>query len=130
MERALSRLLAEHIEYQRKRLNAGSISEATFVVYEKAARHFTQWFPANGFKRLADIKRTSLQDYALNRTNDDGIALNTANLEVVFIRMWWTWLQETEVIARPLSVDKLKPAIENRTSGEPFAPGDLNRIYA
>lgn len=126
---SITRKLTEHTEHQRKRCNAGSISESTFIVYEKAARHFTKWFPAHGYKRLADIKRTSLQDYALNRTNDDGIALNTANLEVVFLRMWWTWLQETEVIARPITVDKLKPAIEKRTSGEPFAPGDLKSIY-
>ena len=97
----IKRLLSDHLEHQRKRWKGGEISESTFVVYQKQTRHSITWFPLNGFKRLAIINRTSLLDYALNRTNEVGMSLNTANLEVVCLRMWWAWLQETEVVSRP-----------------------------
>ena len=126
---SIQRLLVEHIEHQRKRHKAGEISEATLVVYERQTAHFIKWFTANKFKRLADIKRTSLMSYALDRVNKDGYSLNTANLQVVYLKMWWTWLMDTEVVTRPITINKLKPAIENRVSGEPFAPGDLEKIY-
>ena len=126
---SITRLLSVHIEFLRKRHLAGEISESTFIVYEKLTRHFTKWFPSHGFKKLGDIKRASLQEYPLNRCDEDGMARSTSNLEVVFLKMWWSWLNETEVISRPITIRKLKQAVELRTSGEPFAPGDLQKIH-
>ncbi|MAR05731.1 MAG: hypothetical protein CL862_01315 [Cyanobium sp. NAT70] len=43
--------------------------------------------------------------------------------------MWWQWLYDAEVLSRPISCPKLKSAVENRTSGEPFAQGHLKLIH-
>ncbi len=126
---SIRRHIIDHLEYQRKRLDAQEISEATFICYDKNARHFIRWFADNGYKRLADIKRTSLQEYALNRSTKDGMSANTINGEVTFLRMWWKWLQDNEIIVRPIQVSKLRIGVHHRTSGEAFAKGDLERIY-
>ena len=84
-------------------------------MYDRQNAHWRKWFSTNKYLRLVDIKRNSLQDYALTKT-EAGYELNTAKLEVTYIRMWWKWLQETEKVGRLISVNRLKPAIENRTS--------------
>ena len=126
---SISRLLTNHLEFLRKRKISEEIAPATFLVYEKAVRHFQNWFRSHGYKRLGDIKRTSLLEYGLDRTTKDGMSPNTVNLELVYLKMWWTWLQETEVISRPLTINKLKARVENRAAGEPFATCDLEGIY-
>jgi integrase len=124
-----TRLLSKHIEYLRERLKAGEISEGTFIFYEKQARHWVKWFTLMGMKKLNDVKRTSLMHYGLNRVNEDGMSPNTVNGEIIYIRMWWTYLQDEEIIDRPLKVNSVQTAIENRTSNEPFRDGDLKTIH-
>jgi len=126
---SIQRLLTEHLEYLRKRYETGQISEGTFIVYEKETRHFKQWFIANNYKRIADIKKLSLSDYPLDRVHKDGYELSTANLEATFVLMWWKYLMDNDIVQRHIIVNKLKPAIEKRTAGEPFSTGDLEEIY-
>ena len=126
---SIQRLLADHVEWQRKRYEAGFIAESTYEGYAKSGRHFMRWFPAHGYKKLGDIKRNSLADYGLNRINEEGMSANTAQFEIVFLRAWWKWLQDEEILDRPLRVNGVQKAIENRTGGEPFAKGDLKLIY-
>ena len=98
---SIKRLLSRHVEYLRQRLQAGEISSSTFEGYSKCSRGFTKWFELNGFKKLGDINRTSLLHYGLNRINDDGMAPSTVSLEIVYVRMWWRWLQDEEILDRP-----------------------------
>ena len=86
---SIQRLLADHVEWQRKRYEAGFIAESTYEGYAKSGRHFMRWFPAHGYKKLGDIKRNSLADYGLNRINEEGMSANTAQFEIVFLRAWW-----------------------------------------
>lgn len=126
---SVKRLLSRHVEFIRQRQQAGEISESTFVGYAKCSRHFTRWFTIQGFERLSDIDRTTLMHYGLQRINDDGMAPTTVNLEIVYLRMWWRWLQDEEILSRPLRVNPIKQAVENRTSGMPFHGDDLKTIY-
>lgn len=126
---SITRLLSQHVDYLRQRQEAGEIAEGTFVAYDKAARHFMKWFVTNKFKKLNDIQRSSLLHYGINRVNDDEMSPNTVNLEVVYIRMFWRWLQDEEIINRPLRVNSVQKAVEKRVGSEPFAPGDLKLIY-
>lgn len=126
---SITRLIVRHVEWQSKRHQAGFISESSYQGYAKSGRHFIKWFPLHGFKKLADIKRNSLVDYGLDRINNDEMSPNTAQFEIVFIRAWWKWLQDEEILDRPLRVNGVQKAVENRVGGEPFAKGDLKLIY-
>lgn len=126
---SIQRHLVKHVEWQRQRFQAGFIAESTYEGYAKSGRHFMKWFSIHGFKKLADIKRNSLSDYGLSRINDDGMSPNTAQFEIVFLRSWWKWLQDEEILDRPLRVNGVQKAVENRTGGEPFNDGDLKLIY-
>lgn len=53
---------------------------------------------------------------------------STVNLEIVYFRMFWSWLQSEEILDRPLDMPKLRQAVENRTGGEPFERGYLKKI--
>ena len=55
---------------------------------------------------------------------------NTVALEIVCLKVWWKWLQDEEILDRPLRVNGVQKAVENRISGEPFASGDLKLIYS
>lgn len=125
---SVRKLLTRYIEYQRTRLEAGEIAKATFTCYEGISSHFMKWLPENGYKKIADIKRASFIDYALTRATMDGYARNTVNNEVMYIRMWWKWLQDSEIVSRPINIPKLKGAISTKVSGEPFAEGHLEAI--
>ena len=126
---SIQRLLSQHLEYLAKRQKAGEIAEATLRGYFKCGRHFLRWFSFHGFSKLGDIKRTSLKDYGIDRVNNDGMSPNTVNLEIVYLKMWWKWLQETEALSRPISVNNVQKAVENRTDGEPFEGDDLKKLY-
>lgn len=126
---SVSRLLAQHQEFLAKRSEAGEISQSTLLAYEKASRHFIRWFASRGIKKLSDIERNTLAHYGRSRVTDDGMSPNTVNLEVVYIRMWWKYLNNEEIVSRTLRIDSVQKAIENRTGGEPFAPGDLKAIH-
>ena len=110
-------------------MQAGEISESTYEGYAKSGRHFMKWFSNHGFKKLSDIKRGSLLNYGLDRVTKDGMSPNTANFEIVFIRAWWKWLQDEEILDRPLRVNSVQKAVENRIGGEPFKSGDLKLIH-
>ena len=127
---SIKKHLSQHIEWQRSRMEAGSIAAATFEGYSKSYRHFLKWFPAHGYKRLTDIKRTSLTNYGLDRVNKDGMSASTANFEIVFLKAFWRWLQDEEVLTRPIRINSVQRAVENRIGGEPFAPGDLKKIHS
>ena len=60
--------------------------------------------------------------------NDDDMSPNTVNLEIVCIRMFWSWLQEEEMLFRPIKVNSVPKVVENRTCGEPFDEADLKLI--
>lgn len=126
---SIKRHLVEHLEFLRKRQEAGEISESTFEVYQVNTRHFLKWFAANDFKKLSDLKRTSLQNYGIDMVSSGRFSRSTAKLHIVFLRMWWKYLQETEVLERPLTIRPLRTAIENRTGSEPFSPGDLKKVH-
>jgi len=126
---SIKRLLSRHVEFIRQRQQAGEISESTLNGYAKCSRHFTKWFAIQGYEKLGDIDRTTLMHYGLQRINDDGMATSTVNLEIVYLRMWWKWLQDEEILSRPLGVNPVKQAVENRTSGMPFHGDDLQTIY-
>lgn len=83
---SVRRLLRDHMLYHEERLDAGLISQSTFVAYKNIYRHFDRWFHENGYRRLKDIKRTSLQKYALNRVNKDHLKIKTVNQEVMFLQ--------------------------------------------
>ena len=126
---SIQRLIAQHLEFLGQRQKAGEIAASTLKGYCKCGRHFLKWFSTHGFSKLGDIKRTSLRDYGISRVNDDGMSPNTVNLEIVYLKMWWKWLQETEVLSRPITVNSVQKAVENRTGGEPFEGDDLKAIY-
>ena len=126
---SIQRHLVKHVEWQRRRFKAGFIAESTYEGYAKSGRHFMKWFAIHGYKKLADIQRNSLVDYGLDRINNDGMSPNTAQFEIVFLRAWWKWLQDEEILSRPLRVNAVQKAVENRTGGEPFAGDDLKLIY-
>lgn len=122
---SVRRLLRDHMLYHEERLDAGIITESTFDAYKKIYRHFDRWFPEQGYLRLKDIKRTSLQKYALDRVNKDNLKIKSVNQEVIFLRMWWSWLQSTEVTNRQLDVPKLKERVSTRSNSEPCGKGYL-----
>ena len=126
---SVQRLIVQHLDYLQKRKDAGEISEATLLNYQKVGRHFIRWFAIRGIKKLSDLHRNTLLHYGLNRVNEDGMSPNTVNLEVVYIRMWIKYLQDEEVLNRPLRVNSVQKAIENRTGGEPFSKGHLGALY-
>lgn len=126
---SIQRLLADHLEWQRSRMRAGAIAESTYEGYGKSCRHFMRWFALHGFKKIGDIKRSSLLNYGLDRVNEDGMSPNTVNFEIVFIRMFWRWLQDEEILDRPLRVNSVTKAVENRIGGDPFKEGDLKLIH-
>lgn len=126
---SITRLISRHLDYLHQRHKAGEITESTLTGYNKCGRHFIGWFASHGYKKLGDIQRSSLVNYGLDRINKDGMAPSTTNLEIVYIRMWWTWLQDEEILSRPLRVNSVTQAVENRTGGEPFAQGDLSIIH-
>ena len=127
---SIKRVLSQHLEWQRERYQAGFISESSYEGYAKTTRHLIKWFEKNGYKRLSDIQRSSLLNYGLDRINDDGMSPNTANFEIVCIRAWWRWMQDEEILDRPLRVNSVQVAVENRTGGDPFKDGDLKVIYS
>tara|TARA_R110002012_G_scaffold83478_1_gene210074 strand:+ start:1809 stop:3023 length:1215 start_codon:yes stop_codon:yes gene_type:complete len=127
---SIQRMIVKHLEHIRSRYEAGEIADSTYQGYAKVGRHFIKWLPINGYKKLSDIKRSSLMHYGLQRINEEGMSPNTANLEIVYLRMFWKWLQDEEILDRPLRVNSVSKAVENRTGGEPFAPGDLKAIHA
>lgn len=126
---SITRLLCQHMEFLSMRQKAGEIAESTLQGYCKCGRHFIKWFALNDYKRLGDIKRNSLKDYGIKRVTNDEMSPNTVNLEIVYIRMFWTWLQEEEILIRPITVNSVRKAVENRTGGDPFDDGDLKLIY-
>lgn len=125
---SLVRLISKHLELQEQRLKAGKIADSTLLVYQKNGRYFIEWLHPNKFKKVSDIKRTSLRGYARDRVNIDGMSPSTVNLEIVYFRMFWSWLQSEEILDRPLDMPKLRQAVENRTGGEPFERGYLKKI--
>ena len=125
---SIKRLLSSHLDYQQRRFDAGEIAPSSFESYTTLTKHFFKWFPDNGYFRLIDIKRTSLKEYALNRVNKDGLKPNSANQEVMYIRMWWNWLQSQEILSRPIDVPKLKIRVGSRSSTAPFDKGHLKQI--
>jgi len=125
---SIVRLLATHLDYHQRRRDADEISDSTFVAYNALARHFIRWFPDNGYKRLTDIKRTSLQEYAINRVNNDGMAPKSVNQEVMFIRMWWSWMQSKEILNRPIEIPKIRQRVGSRASTAPFEKGHLKLL--
>ena len=66
-----------------------------------------------------------MKDYGIKTVNDDEMSPNTINLEIVYIRMLWSWLQEEEILSRPIKVNSVQKVVENRTGGEPFDEADL-----
>ena len=102
---SVKRHLVEHLEFLRKRTEAGEISQSTFEVYTVVTRHFLKWFDENGYKKLSDIKRTSLQNYGIEQVSSETFSRSTAKLHIVYLRMWWKYLQETEVLERPQPSD-------------------------
>lgn len=125
---SIIRLLSSHMAYHERRRDADEIAPSTFLGYSNLARHFVKWFPANGYKRLTDIKRTALQEYAINRVNQDGLAVKSANQEVMFLRMWWSWMQSKEILNRPIDIPKIRQRVGSRTSTEPFEKNHLKEI--
>jgi len=117
---SIQRLLADHVGWQRKRHDAGFIAEATYGGYAKSGRHFMKWFASHGYKRIRHIKSNSLSD-GLIRINEEGMSPNTAQFEIVFLEAWWKWLQDEEILDRPLRVNGVQKAVENRTGGERHA---------
>lgn len=126
---SITRMLTRHSEWQRQRCEAGFISESTYQGYAKNCRHFIRWFDWNGFKKLGDIQRTSLLNYGQERITVDGMSPNTVQLEIVCIKAFWRWLQDEEILDRPLRINPVQKAVENRTGTEPFANGDLKVIH-
>ena len=55
---------------------------------------------------------------------------NTFELEIVCLKAWWKCLQDEENFHRPLRDNGVQKEVENRISGQPFASGDLKRIYS
>ena len=86
---SITRLLSNHLDCHQRRLEAGEIAPSSLTSYTTLTKHFLKWFPINGYKRLSDIKRTSLKEYAKIRVNKDGLKPTSANQEVMYIRMWW-----------------------------------------
>lgn len=127
---SITRQISAHLDYIEQRHTAGEIAESSLTGYRKSGRHWIRWFSLHGIKKLGDLKNNTLRRYALDRVNKDGFAVSTVNLEVVYIRMFVKWLQEEEIINRPINCPGLRKAIENRTQSEPFAPGDLKKIHS
>ena len=126
---SITRQLSAHMNHLEQRYKAGEISEASLSNYNKCGRHFISWFATHKIKKLSDLDSKVLKNYGLNRINEDGYAPSTVNLEIVYLRMWISWLQDEEILTRPIKVKGVQQAVENRTQGEPFKPGDLKLIY-
>jgi len=127
---SITRQISAHLDYIEQRHTAGEIAESSLIGYKKSGRHWIRWFALHNIKKLGDLKNNTLRRYALDRVNKDGFAVSTVNLEVVYVRMWIKWLQDEEIINRPINCPSLRKAVENRTQSEPFAPGDLKKIYS
>jgi len=125
---SILRLLSKHLDFLIQRKDAGEISQGTLDGYAKSSRHFMKWMPLNGYRKLSDIQRSSLLHYGLDRINKDGYSPNTVNLEIVYLRMFWKFLQDEEILDRPLRVNSVSKAVENRIGGEPFKKGDLKTL--
>ena len=122
------RLLASHLDYHQRRCDANEIAPSTLLAYQNLAKHFIKWLPSKGFRRLTDIKRTSLQEYAINRVNQDGLTPKSVNQEVMFLRMWWSWMQTKEILNRPMDIPKIRERVGSRTSTAPFEKGHLKTL--
>lgn len=127
---SITRQIAAHLDYLEQRHKAGEIAASTLIAYQKNGRHWIKWFSINNMKKVSDIKYDSLKNYGLNRINDDGFSPNTVNLEIIYIRMWFTWLLDENLITRAPKVNSVSKAVENRTGGEPFAKGDLKTLHS
>ena len=126
---SITRQLAAHLDYLEQRHKAGEIAASTLIAYQKCGRQWIKWFSINNMKKVSDIKYDSLKNYGLNRINDDGFSPNTVNLEIIYIRMWFTWLLDENLITRAPKVNSVSKAVENRTGGELFAQGDLKTLH-
>ena len=109
-------------------MDAGEIAPSSFESYTTLTKHFLKWFPANGYLRLTDISRTFLKEYALNRVNKEGLKPKSTNQEVMYILMWWHWLQSQEVLSRPIDITKLKIRVGSLSSTAPFDKGHLKQL--
>ena len=77
---------------------------------------------------MKDIKRTPLQKYALDGVDKENLKIKSVNQEVMFLRMWWSWLQSTEVTNRQLDLPKPKERVGTRSNSEPFGKGHLQLL--
>lgn len=126
---SITRQLSAHLDFIQQRYEAGELSHHSLTGYKKSGRHFIKWFALHNLKKLGELSTQTFKRYGLDRINKDGYAPSTVNLEIVYLRMWITWLQDEEIINRPIKVPGVQQAVENRTGSEPFQPGDLKRIY-
>lgn len=125
---SVTRQLSAHMHYLDQRHQAGEISESTLIGYQKCSRHWVRWFSQEGIKKLGQLDNDVFKRYGLNRINLDGMSPNTVNFEIVYIRMWISWLNDEGIHQKVLKVPSVRKAVENRTGTEPFLDGDLKLI--
>ena len=126
---SITRQLSAHMDFLEQRHQAGEISKASLTNYQKCGRHWIKWFALHNLKKISELNTKVFKNYGINRINQDGYAPSTVNLEIVYIRMWITWLQTEEILSKAIRVTGVQQAVENRLGKEPFKEGDLKKIY-
>jgi len=125
---SVTRQLSAHMDYLELRHKAGEISESTLTGYHKCARHWLKWFAGNNIKKVGQLDNDLFKRYGLNRITQDKMSPNTTNFEIIYIRMWISWLNDEGIIRRVIRVPSVRKAVENRTSTAPFLNDDLKII--